>query len=30
VPMFQQAFVGQITPKQCLDKFAEMLAKNMA
>jgi multiple sugar transport system substrate-binding protein len=30
VPMFQQAFVGQITPKQCLDKFAEMLTKNMA
>lgn len=29
VPMFQQAFVGQITPKQCLDKFAEMLTKNM-
>ena len=30
VPMFQQAFVGQIAPKQCLDKFAEMLSKNMA
>lgn len=30
VPIFQQAFVGQITPKQCLDKFAEMLSKNMA
>jgi multiple sugar transport system substrate-binding protein len=30
VPLFQQAFVGQLTPKQCLDKFAEMLSKNMA
>ncbi len=30
VPIFQQAFVGQITPKQCLDKFAEMLTKNMS
>ena len=30
VPLFQQAFVGQLTPKQCLDKFAEMLTKNMA
>jgi multiple sugar transport system substrate-binding protein len=29
VPMFQQAFVGQVSPKQCLDKFAEMLTKNM-
>lgn len=29
VPLFQQAFVGQLTPKQCLDKFAEMLTKNM-
>jgi len=30
VPIFQQAFVGQTTPKECLDKFAEMLSKNMA
>jgi multiple sugar transport system substrate-binding protein len=30
VPLFQQALVGQLTPKQCLDKFAEMLTKNMA
>jgi multiple sugar transport system substrate-binding protein len=30
VPLFQQAFVGQLTPKQCLDKFAEILTKNMA
>jgi multiple sugar transport system substrate-binding protein len=30
VPLFQQAFVGQLSPKQCLDKFAEMLTKNMA
>jgi multiple sugar transport system substrate-binding protein len=29
VPIFQQAFVGQLTPKQALDKFAEMLTKNM-
>jgi multiple sugar transport system substrate-binding protein len=29
VPLFQQAFVGQITPKACLDKFAETLMKNM-
>ncbi len=30
VPIFQQAFVGQLTPKQALDKLAEMLTKNMA
>jgi len=29
VPLFQQAFVDQITPKQCLDRFAEVLTKNM-
>lgn len=29
VPIFQQAFVGQLAPKQALDKFAEMLTKNM-
>src|SRR5574341_273821 len=29
VPIFQQAFVGKLTPKECLDKFAEMLTKNM-
>jgi len=29
VPLFQQAFVGQSTPQQCLDKFAEMLERNM-
>jgi len=27
--LFQQAFVGQLTPKQCLDKFAEVLRNNM-
>ena len=29
VPLFQQAFVGQLTPKQCLDRLAEMLTRNM-
>ncbi|HSD52304.1 MAG TPA: sugar ABC transporter substrate-binding protein [Candidatus Methylomirabilis sp.] len=29
VPIFQQAFVGQTTPKQAMDKFAEMLTKSM-
>ena len=29
LPLFQQAFVGQLTPKQCLDKFAEVLRNNM-
>jgi multiple sugar transport system substrate-binding protein len=30
VPLFQQAMVGKISPKECLDKFAEVLTKNMA
>ncbi len=30
VPLFQQAMVGQISSKECLDKFAEVLTKNMA
>ena len=29
VPLFQQAMVGKISPKECLDKLAEMLTKNM-
>jgi multiple sugar transport system substrate-binding protein len=29
VPLFQQAMVGKISPKECLDKFAEVLTKNM-
>ncbi len=29
VPLFQQAMVGQLGPKECLDKFADMLTKNM-
>jgi multiple sugar transport system substrate-binding protein len=30
VPLFQQAMVGKISPKECLDKLAEVLTKNMA
>lgn len=29
VPLFQQAMVGQISAKECLDKFANILTKNM-
>jgi multiple sugar transport system substrate-binding protein len=29
VPLFQQAMVGKLSAKECLDKFAEMLTKNM-
>jgi ABC-type glycerol-3-phosphate transport system substrate-binding protein len=29
VPLFQQAMVGKLSPKECLDKLAEMLTKNM-
>ena len=29
VPLFQQAMVGKISAKECLDKFAEVLTKNM-
>ena len=29
VPLFQQAMVGKIPAKECLDKFAEVLTKNM-
>jgi multiple sugar transport system substrate-binding protein len=29
VPLFQQAMVGKISSKECLDKFAEVLTKNM-
>jgi multiple sugar transport system substrate-binding protein len=29
VPLFQEAMVGKISAKECLDKFAEMLTKNM-
>jgi multiple sugar transport system substrate-binding protein len=30
VPLFQQALVGKTSPKEFLDKFAEVLIKNMA
>jgi hypothetical protein len=30
VPLFQQAMVGKISAKECLEKFAEVLTKNMA
>jgi multiple sugar transport system substrate-binding protein len=30
VPLFQAAMVGKISAKECLDKFAEVLARNMA
>ena len=30
VPLFQQAMVGKISSKECLDKFAEVLTKNMS
>ena len=30
VPLFQQAMVGKISAKECLDKFAEVLTKNMS
>ena len=30
VPLFQQAMVGKMSAKDCLDRFAEVLAKNMA
>ncbi|OLE39778.1 MAG: hypothetical protein AUG00_00805 [Candidatus Rokubacteria bacterium 13_1_20CM_2_70_7] len=30
VPLFQQAMVGRLAAKDCLDRFAEVLAKNMA
>jgi len=29
VPLFQEAMVGKISAKECLDKFAEVLTKNM-
>jgi len=29
VPLFQQAMVGKISAKDCLDRFAEVLTKNM-
>jgi multiple sugar transport system substrate-binding protein len=29
-PLFQQAMLGKLSPKECLDRFAEMLARNMA
>ncbi len=28
-PLFQEAMVGKISAEECLDKFAEMLTKNM-
>jgi multiple sugar transport system substrate-binding protein len=30
VPLFQQAMVGKLSAKDCLDKFAEVLTKNMS
>jgi multiple sugar transport system substrate-binding protein len=30
VPLFQQAMVGKLSAKDCLDRFAEVLTKNMA
>lgn len=30
VPVVQQAMVGKLSPKECLDKLAEILTKNMA
>ena len=30
VPLFQQALVGKLTSKEFLDKFAEVLTKNMS
>ena len=30
VPLIQQAIVGKISPKDCLDKFADILTKNMS
>jgi multiple sugar transport system substrate-binding protein len=30
VPLIQQAMVGKISPKECLDKFADILTKNMS
>jgi ABC-type glycerol-3-phosphate transport system substrate-binding protein len=30
VPLFQQAMLGRISPKECLDRFAEVLTRNMA
>jgi multiple sugar transport system substrate-binding protein len=30
VPLFQEAMVGKSSAKECLDKFAEVLTKNMA
>jgi multiple sugar transport system substrate-binding protein len=30
VPLFQQAMVGKLSAKDCLDRFAEVLTKNMS
>jgi hypothetical protein len=30
VPLFQQALVGKLSSKDFLDKFAEVLTKNMS
>ena len=29
VPLVQQAILGKITPKECLDRFADVLKKEM-
>ena len=30
VPTVQEAMLGKISPKECLDKLADILSKNMA
>ena len=30
VPLFQQAMVGKMSAKECLDRFADVLTRNMA
>jgi hypothetical protein len=29
VPLMQQAILGKLSPKECLDRFAEVLKKEM-
>jgi hypothetical protein len=30
VPLMQQAILGKISPKECLDRFADILKKEMS
>jgi len=30
VPLIQQAILGKISPKDCLDRFADILKKEMS